>query len=118
MSQQQPLCKIDNVSHRGYNRAMSTATKKSAYIRTRIRPQIKRDAERVLHRLGISTTDAIAVFLQQVALQEGLPFAVKIPNAATRVAFAEDVSSLKSYANTETMFNDILGKDWRKKSAI
>lgn len=96
---------------------MKTATKskKSAYIRARVRPEIKRDAERVLHRLGMSTTDAISVFLKQVSLQEGLPFDVKVPNAATRAAFAESRESMKSYANTDEMFDDILGKGWRQK---
>lgn len=95
---------------------MSTSTtKKSAYIRTRVRPQIKKDAERVLNRLGISTTDAISVYLRQIALQGGLPFEVKVPNEATRAALSQPIATMKSYDDVDEMFKDILGKGWRKK---
>ncbi len=95
---------------------MSTNTaKKTAYIRARVRPDIKRDAERVLDRIGISTTDAVSVFLRQVSLQNGLPFEVKIPNTETQAAFKEDISKAKSYTDVDVMFADILGKGWRKK---
>lgn len=89
--------------------------KKTAYIRARVRPHIKKDAERVLNRLGISTTDAISVFLKQISLQNGLPFSVKIPNEETQAAFREDLSNAKEYTDVDEMFDDILGKEWRKK---
>jgi DNA-damage-inducible protein J len=94
---------------------MSTATNKTAYIRARVQPQIKKDAERVLNRLGISTTDAVSVFLRQIYLQNGLPFDVKIPNEETQAAFREDLSKAKAYTDVNEMFDDILGKNWRKK---
>ena len=100
----------DTLSH------MSIATaKKTAYIRTRVRPQIKKDAERVLGRLGISTTDAISVYLRQIALQGGLPFEVKVPNETTRRALTQPIETMKSYDNVDKVFEDILGKKWRKK---
>jgi DNA-damage-inducible protein J len=89
--------------------------KKSAYIRARVRPHIKKEAERVLERLGISMTDAIGVFLSQVSLQGGLPFDVKVPNEETQAALREDLSNARPYTDVEKMFNDILGKNWRKK---
>ena len=45
----------------------------------RIDPTLKANAEAVLARLGLTPNDAINVFLNQVVLQRGLPFAVKIP---------------------------------------
>ncbi|MDZ7837810.1 MAG: type II toxin-antitoxin system RelB/DinJ family antitoxin [Actinomycetota bacterium] len=45
----------------------------------RIEPKIKANVEKLLGRLGISTTDAINIFLNQVILTGGLPFPVKIP---------------------------------------
>ena len=62
---------------------------KTATITTRIEPDLKRDAEDVLQRLGVNTTDAITMFLSQVVLQRGLPFDVRIPNKASRAAIAE-----------------------------
>ena len=91
------------------------STKKTAYIRARVRPRLKRDAEQVLDRLGMSTTDAISVFLKQVSLQNGLPFNIKIPNEETQAALRDDLSSAKEYTDVDELFDDILGKDWRKR---
>jgi DNA-damage-inducible protein J len=57
---------------------------KSAMVRARVEPKLKRDAESLFERLGISTTQAITLFYRQVALHKGLPFDVVVPNAATR----------------------------------
>ena len=58
---------------------------KSAVIHARIEPETKTAAERVLHRLGLSPTDAIRIFYRQISLRHGLPFSVEIPNELTRV---------------------------------
>lgn len=57
---------------------------KSAIIHARIEPSTKSVAERILHKLGVSPTEAIRMFYRQIALRRGLPFAVTIPNALTR----------------------------------
>jgi DNA-damage-inducible protein J len=46
-------------------------------------PEIKRKAEGVLTRLGVSPTEAIRIFYRQISLRNGLPFAVEIPNDLT-----------------------------------
>ncbi len=56
---------------------------KTAMIRARMEPNLKHDAEEILHSLGLSTTEAITLFYKQIALQRGLPFAVKLPNEET-----------------------------------
>jgi DNA-damage-inducible protein J len=62
---------------------------KTGYITARVEPKLKARAGRVLAKVGVSTTDAITMFLTQVVLTDGLPFAVRIPNARTRKAIAE-----------------------------
>jgi DNA-damage-inducible protein J len=57
---------------------------KSAVIHARIEPGTKLQAERILHKLGLSPTEAIRMFYRQIALRRGLPFSVEIPNALTR----------------------------------
>ena len=57
---------------------------KSAMVRARVEPNLKRDAERLFEQLGLSATQAITLFYRQVALRRGLPFDVVIPNATTR----------------------------------
>jgi DNA-damage-inducible protein J len=61
---------------------------KTATIRARIQPELKDKAEHVFHRLGLTTTQAIAMFYKQVELRDGLPFDVVIPNKTTRRTFA------------------------------
>lgn len=58
-------------------------------IHARIEPKLKRSAERILSEIGLSTTEAIRLFLKQVELHRGLPFSVSIPNAATVAAMKE-----------------------------
>jgi DNA-damage-inducible protein J len=62
---------------------------KTETIRARVDAQLKADAEAVLDKLGLNASEAIRLFYRQVALRKGLPFDVKLPNAATRRAMKE-----------------------------
>jgi DNA-damage-inducible protein J len=79
---------------------------KTAMITTRVDPDLKADAEKVLRKLGISTTEAINLFLSQVRLRRGLPFDVKIPNKTTLKAMkdAEEGRNLSSYDSLDKFF--------------
>jgi DNA-damage-inducible protein J len=58
-------------------------------VKARIEPSLKRETEMILDGPGISATEAIRMPLAQVRLQKGLPFEVRIPNAATLAAINE-----------------------------
>ena len=62
---------------------------KTETIRARVDAKLKAKAEGVLEKLGLSAGDAIRLFYRQVALQKGLPFDVKLPNATTRRAMKD-----------------------------
>ncbi|MFA5996518.1 MAG: type II toxin-antitoxin system RelB/DinJ family antitoxin [Candidatus Paceibacterota bacterium] len=96
---------------------MITKTK-TDFVRARIEPSLKKKAEMVLSKIGISPSEAINVFYQRIASDKGIPFSLNVPNAETRKAIREARAgkNLKSYASTEAMFADILGKDWRTRS--
>lgn len=72
---------------------------KTQMVHVRIDPKLKKSAERVFTGLGISTTEAIRLFLRQVELHRGLPFPVSIPNEETIAALREanDATALKRY---------------------
>jgi DNA-damage-inducible protein J len=57
---------------------------KSSSIHARIEPELKESAEAILKELGLNATQAITLFYQQIKLNRGLPFVVRIPNKATR----------------------------------
>ena len=52
---------------------------KSAIISARVRPELKEDAEAILARLGITATQAITMFYEQIRMNKGIPFDLKIP---------------------------------------
>lgn len=62
---------------------------KTAMIRARMEPDLKKEAEQVLAAVGLSPTEAIRLFYRQVSLHKGLPFEVRMPNATTRAAVAQ-----------------------------
>ncbi len=82
---------------------------KTETIRARVDAKLKAQAEAVLEKLGINASEAIRLFYKQVALRKGLPFDVKIPNAATRRAMldVEQGRDLTRYRNTEEMFEKL-----------
>lgn len=61
---------------------------KTASVRARIEPTIKIRAEKVLHTLGISSSEAINVFYRKIIAEQGIPFSLHIPNKETRATIA------------------------------
>ena len=85
-----------------------------AEIRSRIEPDLKKNATQVLASCGLNVSDAIRLFLRQVVAQNGLPFEVKTPNAVTRTAM-EDANScnLPRFGSVQELFDD-LAKDGKE----
>ncbi|MEQ9104562.1 MAG: type II toxin-antitoxin system RelB/DinJ family antitoxin [Rhodothermales bacterium] len=73
---------------------------KTAHISTRINATDKKQAEAVFKKLGISASQAIALFYKQVSLRRGIPFPVELPNEETQQAIRDaregKVTSYKS----------------------
>jgi DNA-damage-inducible protein J len=78
-------------------------------IRARVDPELKAEAEGVLEELGLNASEAIRLFYRQITLQRGLPFDVRIPNAATRKAIrdARSGQNVKPYAGAAEMFEKL-----------
>ena len=49
---------------------------KSCYLTIRIDPEVKADAGKLFNKLGITTTDAVTMFLHKALITGGLPFSV------------------------------------------
>lgn len=52
---------------------------KTSNVYVRLDPKVKEQSEAILDQLGIPMSNAIAIFLQQVILQRGIPFELKLP---------------------------------------
>ncbi len=53
-------------------------SEKHIYIRTRIDKKLKEECESVFNRLGLTTAEAVRIFLSQVKIHGGLPFHVSL----------------------------------------
>ena len=82
---------------------------KTAVITARIEPGLKESVEQIFDRLGITTTQAITLFLRQVELQQGLPFTLKVPNATTVAALqqAQERQDLVAFGDAKDLFADL-----------
>ena len=56
---------------------------KTSVIHTRIDSNLKADAESVLEKIGLTSSEAVRLFYRQIELNQGIPFDVKIPNKLT-----------------------------------
>ena len=81
---------------------------KTATVRARVEPELKRGAEAVLKRMGLTSSEAITLFLAQVKLTKSIPFPVRVPNKET----ARAVKDIRARKDTET-FASV--SDWAKK---
>ena len=62
---------------------------KTSIINARIKPELKGDVEQILSKLGISTTQAITMFFEQIRINRGIPFSLQLPNDETQQAMLE-----------------------------
>ena len=56
---------------------------KTANVNSRMKLDIKQQAESILDRLGIPRSVAIVMFYRQIIAHNGIPFALTLPNELT-----------------------------------
>jgi DNA-damage-inducible protein J len=83
---------------------------KTTMITARIDPKLKMETEKVLKNLGLTTSQAITLFFNQITLRKGLPFAVAIPNTETAQAIEEALAglNLRAAESVDALFDDLV----------
>ena len=81
---------------------------KNAVINARIESHLKVDVELILKNLGLSATQAINIFYQQIKYHNGIPFEIKIPNEETQKVIEESRKGI----NVEDFSFDELMRKW------
>ena len=78
-------------------------------IQVRLDKKTKSQAQKVFKVLDISMSEAIKLFLRQVALQKGIPFEIKIPNALTDRVLRESEEGLDLHkvSNVDQLFEEL-----------
>ena len=56
---------------------------KTSIINARIKPDLKHEVEKILSKLGLSKTQAITLFFEQIRLNQGIPFPLQLPTDET-----------------------------------
>ncbi len=85
---------------------------KTDTLHIRVEPTVKKKAEETLNELGMSITEAINVFLNQVILNDGIPFEIKKPRLNKETIQAlEDTRNgknlSKTFENADEMFKKL-----------
>ena len=79
---------------------------KTTTLNLRVNPDVKRRAEEVLSRLGIPMSTAIDIYLKQISMTGGIPFAVTLPKAPISVN-ADLMTADEIRAKLKEGYNDI-----------
>lgn len=81
---------------------------KAASIHTRIDPELKQDAEKIIHALGLNPSQAINAFYARIVQVKGIPFELKLPNKETLEAMKElESGKVKTYDTMQDLWNDL-----------
>ena len=88
---------------------------KTSMIHIRVKPEIKKEVEEILDNLGMTTTEAVNIYLKQIILNCGLPFKVRTPKFSDEmldaIAEAEKIEKnpekYKSYSNLAEIMEDL-----------
>jgi len=79
---------------------------KTTTLNLRVNPDVKRRAEEVLSQLGIPMSTAIDIYLKQISMTGGIPFAVTLPKAPVSVN-ADLMTTDEIHAKLKDGYNDI-----------
>ena len=79
------------------------------YITVHIKPEIKAGAQAILEEMGISTSEAIDLFLTDIALEKTFPSDLHIPNETTLETFQDSESgkNMKTFATLDELYQDL-----------
>jgi len=82
---------------------------RTATIQARIDPKVKKNAQEILNKLNISMSEAISLYLTQVALNKGIPFQIKIPTdlTADTLSKSEAGKELHTVNSVEDLFEEL-----------
>ena len=79
---------------------------KTATLNLRVNPTVKEQAEIVLSRLGVPMSTAINMYLNQISLTGGIPFAVTLPKAPEDIN-ADVMTDEEIHAKLQNGYDDV-----------
>ncbi len=88
---------------------------KTSSMHIRVEPKVKEEVEKILNSLGMTSTEAINIYLRQIILNSGIPFEIKMPQFSDEmleaIAEAEEIEkhpeNYKSFESVEDFMEDL-----------
>ena len=77
-----------------------------ATVRARIDTQLKQEVEEILKQIGLTTSQAITLFMNKVKNEKGIPFDLKVPNATTLQAMEDADNNIGETITYEEFMNE------------
>ena len=75
---------------------------KTVMLSTRVEPKLKKNADEIFRKLGLTTSQAVTMFFATVVNFKGIPFKIYIPNSVTKKAI-EDARKKKGVKKFDTV---------------
>lgn len=79
---------------------------KTATLNLRVNPTVKERAEEVLSKLGVPMSTAIDMYLNQISLTGGIPFAITLPKAPDTIN-ADLMTAAELHTKLQKGYDDI-----------
>lgn len=88
---------------------------KTSSIHIRVDPEVKKEVEIILEKLGMTFAEAINIYLKQIILNSGIPFEIKTPRFSDEmmeaIAEAEEMeknpNNYKKYHSVDELMGDL-----------
>lgn len=86
----------------------TSRTSRDVVVRARISDKIKKEAGKVLHDIGLSSSDAIRLLMVEIAEKGTMPFNVTHPNAVSRAAIRDaDAGRVVRHKTVKSLMDDL-----------
>lgn len=83
-----------------------------ATVRARIDTNLKQEVEDILKQIGLTTSQAITLFMNKIKNERGIPFELKVPNALTLQAMKDADNNIGETISYEEFMKE--SKDYAK----
>lgn len=88
---------------------------KTSSLHVRMEPKIKKEVERILDSLGMTSAEAINIYFKQIILNSGIPFEIKVPQFSDEMLEAieeandieENPEKYKKYNSVEELMKEL-----------
>ena len=81
---------------------------KTSSMHIRVEPKVKKEVESILKTLGMTTTEAINIYLRQIILNSGIPFEIKTPQFSNEMLEAiDEAKEMEKHPENYKSFNTV-----------